>query len=164
LKLTAQGTGTANFIGINPSVTIEPYYEKGELDINIFPFVFQKTITKRVDVRLSTIVNYGVRNNGNAISHLGFQTGFPIYILAKEDLSQSSKGIYFEPGFGVTRNFIEKHNNIGLWLEPGYQLAITENWSISFGAQVGATLFLYDDGKTDLKNHFGIKVIIGKWF
>jgi hypothetical protein len=53
---------------------------------------------------------------------------------------------------------------LGLWAEPGYLLSISKKWSISFGAQFGATRFWYDDGRAKTGNHFGVKISIGRWF
>lgn len=164
LSLSAQNNKTANFIGINPSVTVEPFYEKGELDVNIFPLVFQKTITKRVDFRLSTILNYGVRNTNSEISHFGARIAFPFFIKKKEDLTLPSKGFYAAPGIGFTRNRIEEHTNIGFWLEPGYNLLVSDKLSISFGVQLGATHFDYDNGTQKWGNHFGMNIILGMWY
>lgn len=161
---SAQENKTATFWGLTPSITVEPFYEKGELDINIFPIVYQKTITNRVDLRIASIVNYGVRNENSKLSHLGAQVSFPIHFPKKEEKSIPSKGFYAAPGFGATRNLIEKHNNFGVWIEPGYNLQISPKYSISFGAQFGATHFWYDNGDTKLGNHFGIKIVIGRWF
>lgn len=163
LGISAQTVKTANFIGLNPSVTVEPFYEKGELDLNILPLVFQKTLTGRTDFRISTTLNYGFRNTTNEISHLGGQFCFPVYFLKKEELLAPSQSFYVAPGFGMTRNLIEKHTNFGFWVEPGYNLMISEEWSISFGVQLGATHFDYDSGERRWGNHFGIKIIIGKW-
>lgn len=153
----------AMFIGINPSVTIEPYYKKGEKDINVFPVVFTKTLTSRIDVRFSTIVNLGYRVNTKKISHVGFQLAFPIYLKNKQ-LSEPSKGFYFAPGIGFTRNNLEKHSNLGFYVEPGYQLLINEKWSISFGMQLGTTHFNYDTGNDKWDKHFGLKIVLGRWF
>ncbi|HLP05045.1 MAG TPA: hypothetical protein VK152_06425 [Paludibacter sp.] len=160
----AQTGKSMNFIGLNPSVTVEPFYEKGELDVNVFPLVFQKTLTKRVDIRASTTVNYGIRNSANTISHLGGQLAFPIFLQSKENLLAPSQKFFVAPGIGFTRNLLEKHSNIGLWIEPGYSMMISENWSISFGVQLGATHFDYDNNTQKWGNHFGVKIIIGKWF
>lgn len=161
--ISAQEKGI-NFIGIKPSVTVEPFYEKGELDINVFPLVYQRTISRRVDIKTLSIVNYGIRNNNSSFSHLGFQFAVPIFFKLKEKKSEPSKGFYIAPGFGLSRNLIEKHNNLGFWVEPGYNLLITQKLSISFSIQLGATQFWYDDGTQKLGNHFGIQVIFGKWF
>lgn len=159
----SQQQKTANYIGLNPSVTVEPFYEKGELDINIFPLVYQKTITDRIDFRVSTILNYGIRNTTNEISHFGGQIAFPIFLNKKDNLSSPSNGFFCAPGMGLTRNRIENHTNIGFWLEPGYNMMVTDKWSISFGIQLGATHFDYDNGSQKWGNHFGIKIIVGRW-
>jgi hypothetical protein len=132
---------SVNFIGLNPSVTVEPFYEKGELDVNIFPLVYQTPISKRIDFRVSSIVNYGVRNSNSTFSHLGFQAALPIFLKKKDIKLIPSKGLFVAPGFGVTRNLIEKHSNFGLWVEPGYNLLFDDNFAISFSAQFGATHF-----------------------
>ncbi|HOP03687.1 MAG TPA: hypothetical protein PL017_03850 [Tenuifilaceae bacterium] len=160
----AQENKSATFWGLNPSITVEPFYEEGELDINVFPVVYQKTITHRIDLRVASIVNFGVRNENSKFSHVGAQVSFPVHFSKKENTSVPSKGFYAAPGLGLTRNLIEKHNNFGVWIEPGYNLQISPKYSISFGAQFGATHFWYDNGDTKWGNHFGIKVIIGRWF
>ncbi len=159
----AQNIKRAAFIGLNPSVTVEPFYEKGELDVNIFPLIYQKTLSRRTDIRVSSILNFGVRNMENEISHYGAQISFPMYFKKKELLSSPSESFYIAPGIGCTRNRIELHTNFGFWAEPGYHLKITEKWTISFGVQLGATHFSYDDNTQKWGNHFGIKIIIGRW-
>jgi hypothetical protein len=161
--LKAQDVKRLNFFGINPSVTVEPFYEKGELDINIFPLVFQRTLTKSIDFRLTSILNFGLRNNGNEISHFGFESGLPIFFKPKESKKEISKGFFMAPILSLTRNKIGEHNNLGLWIEPGYNLLFENNFAMTFGLQLGGTYFAYDNGQTKWGNHFGIKIIIGKW-
>lgn len=162
-SLSAQEDKRFNFFGINPSVTVEPFYEKGELDINIFPLVYQRSLTKRFDIRLTSILNLGIRNNGNEISHFGIETGFPIFLKSKETQQDISKGFFVAPILSLTRNRVETHNNLGLWIEPGYNLLFDNKIAMTFGLQLGGTYFAYDDGQTKWGNHFGVKIIIGKW-
>ncbi len=152
-----------NYFGINPSVTVEPFYDKGELDISIFPLVYQKTLTKKLDIRFTSILNLGIRNNGNEISHFGFEAGLPIFYKQKETKNEISKGFFVAPILSLTRNRIEEHNNIGIWVEPGYNLLFDNNFAMTFGLQVGGTYFAYDNGQNKWGNHFGVKIIIGKW-
>lgn len=161
--LFAQEDNKFCFIGINPSVTVEPFYDKGELDINIFPLVYQRSLTKRFDIRLNSILNLGIRNNRNEISHFGFEAGFPIFFKSKDDQREISKGFFVAPILSLTRNRVEEHNNLGLWIEPGYNLLFDNNFAMTFGLQLGGTYFAYDNGQTNWGNHFGIKIIIGKW-
>ena len=164
IDLYAQENETINFIGVNPSITVEPFYNKGELDINVFPVVYQKTVSRRIDFRILTIVNYGIRDTNSAFSHLGVQMALPVFIIKKDNNQKPSKGFFIAPGVGLTRNLIEKHNNFGLWIEPGYHLLIDEKFGLSFGVQFGATHLWYDNGTTKWGNHFGVKIIFGKWY
>lgn len=50
--LHAQSEHKSNFIGVNPSITVEPFYEKGELDVNILPIVYQTPMSNRRDLFL----------------------------------------------------------------------------------------------------------------
>lgn len=161
--LYAQSDNKFNFIGLNPSLTVEPFYEKGELDVNIFPLVYQRPLTKRFDIRFTTICNLGIRNQGSEISHVGMETAFPIFFKSKEDKKESSKGFFIAPIISTTRNRIEEHNNLGIWIEPGYNLLFENNFSMSFGLQLGGTYFHYDNGGAMWGNHFGVKIIFGKW-
>ncbi len=164
LLLKAQEREHPFFLGINPSVTVEPYYLKNEMDINIFPIVFQQKISTRVDYRITTILNLGLRQAKNQISHIGVQGSFPIFILKQKNTNFTSKGLYIAPGVGFTRNLIEKHTNIGLWAEPGYSFVFEDLFALTIGVQFGATHFSYDTRIKKWGSHFGIKIIIGQWF
>lgn len=164
VPISAQNKQKACLIGINPSITVEPFYKTGECDINILPLVYQRTLTKRTDIRFSSIFNYGIRNTTNRISHFGCQIAMPVFLNAKDSLQTPSKGLFLAPGIGITRNTMEKHTNAGIWIEPGYNLLIKNKWSFSFGIQIGATHFNYDNGIRKWGNHFGVKIIIGCWF
>jgi hypothetical protein len=152
-----------HFVGLNPSVTVEPFYQEGEFDLNIVPLVYQVPLNSRIDFRASTTVNLGFRESSTKVSHLGGQVAFPIFLKKKEELTIPSAGFFAAPGIGFTRNILEKHSNFGFFIEPGYNLQISEKWSISFGVQLGATHFNYDNGKKKWGNHFGIKIFIGRW-
>jgi hypothetical protein len=159
----AQSKRVPFFIGINPSITVEPFYEKGELDISILPIVFQRSVSKRTDIRFTSVVNLGIRKTGNQISHLGLETVFPFFLRAKESRQDYSSGFFIAPVLSITSNQIEKHQNIGLWLEPGYQLLFDNAVAMSFGLQFGGTYFHYNNGTSKWGSHFGAKIILGKW-
>lgn len=159
----AQNDSIPNFFGINPSVTVEPFYEKGEMDINIFPFVFQRPMTTQIDFRITTIVNFGIRNSESQFSHFGFETALPIFFKLKDNISAYSKGMYVAPIISASRNRLERHNNVGFWLEPGYNLLFDNDFAMTFGLQLGGTYFSHDQGSNEWGAHFGIKIIFGKW-
>jgi hypothetical protein len=162
--IQAQEYSISHFLGLNPSVTVEPFYEKGEFDVNILPIVYQKHFSKRFDFRVSSTVNYGIRKSSNSITHIGGQLAFPVYFKKSEDNENPNNGFFVAPGMGFTRNREEHHTNIGFWLEPGYNLLFSEDWIISFGMQFGATYFNYDSLEDLWGNHFGVKIFFGKWF
>lgn len=160
---SAQSKQVPFFIGINPSVTVEPFYEKGESDISILPIVFQRSISKRADIRFTSVVNLGIRKTGNQISHLGLETAVPFFLQKKESRQDYSKGLFIAPVLSLTSNQIENHQNIGLWLEPSYHLLFDNAVAMSFGLQVGGTYFHYTNGANKWGSHFGAKIILGKW-
>jgi len=143
------------FLGVNPSITAEPYYEDGEFDINILPIVFQYNINEKYNFRVSSLLNYGIRKDSNQITHYGIEFGLPIEVY---------KQIYVSPIFMISRNDFEDHTNLTLAVEPGYQFKFKNNFSLFIGTQLGSTHFTYDNGESKWDGHFGVKVIIGKWF
>lgn len=151
------------FFGINPSITIEPYYAKGEFDINILPFVIQKTISTRSDIRLISLVNLCFRQIGNRISHIGLSGGWVYYLSPQEENLPAKYGCYLAPVVDISHNRIENSINTGLYAETGYQFKLRKNWGITTGLQLGYTHFTYASAANKWKPHFGIKVIIGKW-
>ncbi len=163
-RTDAQNEFQSNFIGINPSVTIEPFYEKGELDVNILPIVYQFPLSKRLDFRVTSICNLGIRNAGNRISHFGLEFATPFFFKKKDDRRESSQGFFLAPIVSLTRNQLEAHNSVGLWVEPGYHLMFENSFAMSFGLQFGSTLFDYDETQNEWGPHFGAKIVIGKWF
>lgn len=158
-----QDDNRLNFFGINPSVTVEPYYESGELDINVFPIVYQRSITNRLDLRLASTVNYGIRNENDNFSHIGLEVGTPIFLKKKEDRAEISKGFFIAPILSMSRNNEANHTNIGTWIEPGYNILFENNFALSIGLQIGGTHFVYDGSANTWGNHFGVIVVFGKW-
>lgn len=144
-------------------MTIEPFYDRGEFDVNILPIVYQSSLTRRLDIRYNSIVNLGVRKEGNEISHIGFETGLPIFFKQKENKNDISKGFFIAPILSATRNRIAANYNLGLWIEPGFNLLFDNNFAMSFGVQLGGTNFNNNNVITGWQNHFGIKVILGIW-
>jgi hypothetical protein len=151
------------FLGLRPEITVEPFYEKGEFDVNIFPLIIQKPISEKMALQFSGILNVGVRTDDTMLSHYGLRLSLPIFPFLK-DSEKPQQGLYVAPGMGFSRNRGEKHSNFGFWLEPGYQLQIDKEWAMIFGLQLGATHFSYDSGEKKWDEHFGLKVTFGKWF
>ena len=155
--------GRAFMIGINPSVTVEQFYDQGELDINIFPLVLQLSMTNRIDLRFITLLNIAIRNDASGFANMGIETALPIYFKKKEKMSLPSKGFYTAPVISIASNKIDQNRHLGLWLEPGYHLSISESFSMVFGVQVGTTYIDYKSAEDSFVAHFGFKVILGWW-
>lgn len=160
----SQDERAPHFFGVNPSITVEPFYEKGEFDINVFPLVYQRPVSLRTDFRVTSIINLGIRNTGTAISHYGLETAAPFFLTKREVITEPSKGFFLAPIVSVTRNRMEEHTNLGLWLEPGYNLLFENKWALSFGLQLGSTYFQYDVEPSTWDLHMGVKVILGRWW
>jgi hypothetical protein len=161
--LKAQDEVTKHFIGINPSITAEPFYEKGEVDINIFPLVYQRILINRVHLRLTSILNLGIRNDGNSLSIYGIEMAIPYYFSQKVNKYNPSRGLFIAPTLSFVRYSKQEHSNIGIWFESGYNILIDKSLSLSLGLQFGATYFSYDNDANKWRNHFGIKIVLGKW-
>lgn len=153
-----------SFLGISPGITVEPYYDSGELDINILPIVYQRSMTRRIDLRLASTINYGIRNGKDRLSHIGLEIGAPTFLKKKEDYSEISKGFFVAPIVSISRNNEANHTNIGAWIEPGYNILFENQWALSLGLQFGGTYFIYDHATDEWGNHFGVIVTFGKWF
>lgn len=81
LIIAIQSFGQSNtpiFIGIQPNITIEPFYEKGELDIDILPLVLEASIGLRTNLKITPIVNYHIGGQTDGVSNLGVFTVLPI--------------------------------------------------------------------------------------
>lgn len=155
--------GRAFMLGLNPSITVEQFYEQGELDINIFPAVIQLSLNNRIDLRFITLFNVGIRKDVSGFANIGIETALPVYFKKKESLSKPSKGFYTAPVLSIAGNKLDQNTHIGVWLEPGYHLSISESFSMVFGVQAGATYIDYKSGEDIFAGHFGLKVILGWW-
>lgn len=151
----------SQYLGIRPYFTVEPYYEEGEFDINVFPLVYQNNISRLMSIRLASIFNYTIRKEGQNISHVGLQAAFPFYLKKRELRNDNAKGLYLAPVISLTRNLEEAHTNTGVYLEPGYHVEFSDLFSMVFGLELGATYFDYDDAREDgWDKHFGVSIIL----
>jgi hypothetical protein len=153
----------AFMLGVNPSFTVEKYYNEGELDINIFPLTIQVSLSKRIDLRFITLLNIGIRNDASGFSQMGIESALPIFFKAKDDLFIHSSGFYAAPVISLSKSKIDDNVHFGLWAEPGYQFGIGERFSMVCGIQAGTTYIYYDSGEASWNSHFGLKVILGWW-
>jgi hypothetical protein len=163
LNILAQ-TSRPHFVGFQPAMTIEPFYEEGEFDINLIPLVVQVPVNKQVDIRVVSLANYHFGGVRQEFSDIGLQVLTPIYFKAKENTFDKSSGFYIAPVVGYGRNQINSHTTIVLAAEPGYLFKADNRFTLSVGLQYGRTYFNYDKGGELWREHLGLgKVNIGWW-
>lgn len=150
------------FIGVQPSITKETFYEKEDFDINIVPLVFQTPIGKIIDIRFTTLANYHF-GSSEGFSDIGFQLIAPIYFKKKEKIKMPSHGFYIGPLIGFSRNLLYNHYTTTPAIEPGYLFKTSNRFSLSLGIQLGASHFNYDNEPNKWVSHFGFKINLGFW-
>ncbi len=151
------------FIGVQPSVTIEPFYEEGELDVNVFPLILELPIGQRTNFRLLPTANYHLGAIENGFSDIGIYTVFPMFFNKSTSIIAKPYGFYIGPVLGFGRNLINDHYTTTLALEPGYLFEANKSFTIAIGIQIGASHFSYDSKPIKWLLHWGPKVSFGHW-
>ena len=151
------------FVGIQPSITKEQFYDKDEFDINIIPLVLQIPLSNKFDLRLTTIGNYHFGGT-EGFSDLGIQLVAPVFMFSKKEARNSkSFGVYLGPIVGFGRNLINDHYTTTVGIETGYMFRTEKHFTLSLGLQFGASYFSYDEQPNVWRNHFGFKLNLGFW-
>lgn len=151
------------FIGVQPALTVEPFYEEGELDVNAFPLIIETSLSSRINLRIAPIANYHLGGTSNGFSDLGVFAVLPVFLKEKEDETSKPYGFYLGPVIGFGRNMINKHYTTTLALEPGYMFEAKKRFTITLGLQLGASHFAYDAQPNKWVFHWGPKVTFGYW-
>ena len=151
------------FLGFQPSITVEPFYEKGEFDVNIFPLIAEKPITNRINVRIVPMLNYHFGDENTGLSDVGGSVVLPVFFRKKDSSDKQTYGFYIGPVAGYGRNLINDHYTLTLALEPGYMLRSDKRFTLTFGCQFGASHFNYDELENKWTSHFGPKISLGFW-
>lgn len=151
------------FIGIQPNITVEPFYEEGELDIDILPLVLEASIGSRTDIRLTPIVNYHFGGEEQGVSDLAMFVIMPFFLKEKQEASDLPYGFYLGPVVGFGRNLINDHFTTTLALEPGYLFETSKSFTIALGLQLGGSYFSYDELPNKWVTHWGPKFSFGFW-
>lgn len=167
LFLVSFGSNAQNefsyFVGIHPAVTVEPFYEAGEFDVNIIPLVFQTPLSKRIDIRGTCYYTYHF-GSSNGLADTGLEVTLPRFFRKKESKSEWSRGFYLAPSVGFGRNFLNEHNTLTVSAEPGYMFKFNNGFAVTLYGQIGGSHFNYSGPEpNEWKQHFGIKVNLGFW-
>ena len=150
-------------LGLQPSITVEPYYPEGVFDVNAAPLCAEWRAGRRVSLRASPLVTlrFGVPG-APRLAHLGAEASLPIY-LDEPVPGDPPSGFWAGPATALTRNVLDLHWTTGLHADFGYALRPSRRLALLFAGQLGGTLFLHDDGSRELKEHLGVKVAVGWW-
>ena len=154
---------TPIFIGIQPGITVEPFYDKGEYDLDIVPLIVEASIGLRTNLKLTPIVNYHFGGTSNGISDIGAHLILPIFFKAKNTREDRPFGFYLGPVVGFGRNLLNDHYTTTLALEPGYMFETKNRFTISMGLQLGGSYFSYDAEPNKWVTHWGPKISLGFW-
>ncbi len=156
-------SNTPIFIGFQPNVTVEPFYDESEFDLDIVPLVFETSIGLRTNIKISPIVNYHFGGATNGISDVAVYSVLPIFFKAKETKSDRPFGFYMGPVIGFGRNLINSHYTTTVGIEPGYMFETKNRFTISMGLQLGGSYFSYDVEPNKWVTHWGTKFSFGFW-
>ena len=154
---------TSIFLGINPSLTVEPFYPKGDFDVNIFPIVFQSSINKQIDYRIISLINMHFGEE-TELADVGLQATLPVYFKKRDEESFHNYGFYIGPAVGFSRNIRSDHNTLNLAVEPGYMFEATKHFTINMAIQYGRTFFDHDSKPSENAELLGYKINLGWWF
>ena len=150
------------FVGFQPSVTVEKFYDKGEFDINIIPLVVEFPIAKRIDFRFANVANYHFGGN-NKFSDIGFQILTPIFFKKKNERDFRSYGFYASPVLGLGYNFRDNHYTATFALELGYLFETKKRFTLTLGIQLGGSYLINENSESEWVQHFGFKINLGFW-
>ena len=150
------------FLGVQPAITKEKFYDDDEFDINIVPLVFQMPLAKRLDVRLVSVINFHLPSN--QFSDIAVFSVWPIFFKAKENSVARSSGFYAGPLVGFGTNQVYDHLTLTVGIEPGYMFAAQKRFTLAFGMQLGSSYFINPFVENEWHDHFAIKINLGFWF
>lgn len=156
-------SSTPIFIGLQPNITVEPFYDKGEFDIDILPLVVEASIGLRTNLKVTPMVNHHIGGQTEGISDLGVFAVLPILLKKKEIRSDRPYGFYAGPVLGFGRNLINDHYTTTVGIEPGYMFETKKRFTISMGLQLGGSYFSYDSEPNKWVTHWGPKFSFGYW-
>lgn len=143
-------------LGAQPAITVEPWYEEGEMDINILPFVYLPNTGMLAEMRFISLVNYHFGDDGG-VKDVGLEIAKPWYY--------KETAWYGAPVALVGVDLLEDRFKTTLTSEFGYSFETEDAWRFNLGFQLGATFFGANDAEAAVwRDHIGVKFYFGKWF
>lgn len=155
-----------HYIGILPSVLLEPYDTVDAIEINIIPFVYEYRFSRKIALQARPIVNYRILESNYGISQTGGSLLLNYYFY-------SFLGNYFwlTPQnallYTYAYNQLDTIHTMTLGIEPGCRMKVSDSISVSVNLQGGINYYpdsfsrAFVRAAHGLKPHFGIIAHIG---
>ena len=157
-----------NYVGLIPSVLVEPYDTIDAVEVNIFPFLYEFRVGEKNDLgfQIRPILNYRFLKAQSGISQIG-----GTMVMNKYFLNIFDDDFWLKPQLGVyytyAYNRLDKIKTMTLGIEPGAFMKISENYTISVNLQPGINYYPNQysqelvDSESGFKGHFGLIFHIG---
>lgn len=169
LSVNAQEINLADhYIGLMPSVLVEPYDTVDAIEVNFFPFLYERRFGEENDksFQIRPVINYRFLEGQNGFSQMGGTALFNKYFLGvfEEDFwLKPQLGVYYT----YTYNRLDKIQAMTLGLEPGAFMRVSKNFTLSLNVQPGINYYPdsfsknFVETESGFKAHFGVIFHIG---
>jgi len=169
LQLSAQGSDLRpNYIGLVPSFLAEPYDTIKALEVNFFPFMYERRMGADHDLSLQVrpILNWRFFKEQSGFSQIG-----GTLLLKKYLLNVFQDDFWFKPQIGgyytYAYNRLDKIHTMTLGIEGGAFMEISERFSLSVNLQPGINYYpdefsrAFVQTESGFKSHFGVIIHVG---
>jgi len=152
---------TPIYIGVEPRIGREDWYQDGEYDVNVIPLVIEFALSDNISFKTKTsyFMHYG-GSVGSKRSLVGIG-GNVFYHFKPISDSRQYHGLFLGPLLESNYDYIEAMRHSTIAAEVGYAIPVDTDWSVNISAQYGRTNF--SDATKPTADHFGIFVNFGYW-
>jgi len=166
--IAQENSQTKNYIGLLPSILVEPYDTINAIEVNLFPFLYEYKVGNNNDLgfQIRPILNYRFYEIQSGFSQVGGSLVVNKYFpnAFKDDFWLKPQiGAYFTYAY----NRLDKIQTMTIGVEPGVQMKISNYFTMSLNLQPGINYYPdefsreFVDAESGLKGHFGIIFHIG---
>lgn len=168
-QVIAQDNGLKDYyIGLIPSVLVEPYDTINAIEVNFFPLLYEFRIGDQNDIgfQVRPILNYRFFDDQSGFS----QTGGSV-VVNKYFLNMVDENFWLKPQLGIyytyAYNRLDRIQTMTLGIEPGAFMQISNQFSLSLNLQPGLNYYPDEDSQdfvsseSGFKGHFGLIFHIG---
>lgn len=168
LSFAQEEPSTNNYVGLIPSVLVEPYDTIDAVEVNFFPFLYEFRTGERNDLgfQVRPILNYRFLENQSGFSQMGVSIVVNKYLLNMLD-----PNFWLKPQIAIfytyAYNRLDKIQTMTLGIEPGVLMQISNHFSLSLSLQPGINYYPDNFSKdfvnadNGFKGHFGFIFHIG---